>query len=235
MRATNKEIITVCKHLEPYAMLRYNAIPEIKALNYKRVKKCEYAVCVRGDFLGDPDLSWLSECDDDFDPAIAQLKYPLKVKGEPPWNYEGTLGGVNETGYMVCKISGCGKHEIKVAGVSMHQIMFDEYAFLTEEQGKEFGEANAGAKNPVFYMDAGLVSLDFSSLDFKKVPKIDRDFIAKYEEDRENCWQARGLGTAFPESEKQRQREGLSFDDAKVELATFYGVDVENIEIVIRG
>ena len=78
--------------------------------------------------------------------------------------------------------------------------------------------------------------LDFSSLDWKKVPDRDHDFINEYFEFENKFYESQeNLTTKFRKKKDIRLNEGLSIHEAKTELSKHYEIPEDSIEIHIKG
>ena len=118
-------------------------------------------------------------------------------------------------------------------------IEFSEYALITLDNFWQ------GGRNPVVYLDTfNLLEgdyLDFSILNWQKVPERDHAYIenyfaienAFYEQRESNVSHSKRRKLAV--EEKKLKQEGMSIVDAKKELSKFYSLPLENIEIILKG
>jgi len=118
-------------------------------------------------------------------------------------------------------------------------IEFSEYALITLDNFWQ------GGRNPVVYLDTwDLLTgdyLDFSTLNWQKVPERDLAYIenyfaienAFYEQRESNVSHSKKRKLAV--EEKKLKQEGMSIVDAKKELSKFYSLPLENIEIILKG
>jgi hypothetical protein len=118
-------------------------------------------------------------------------------------------------------------------------IEFSEYALITLDNFWQ------GRRNPVVYLDTwDLLTgdyLDFSTLNWQKVPERDLAYIenyfaienAFYEQRESNVSHSKKRKLAV--EEKKLKQEGMSIVDAKKELSKFYSLPLENIEIILKG
>lgn len=118
-------------------------------------------------------------------------------------------------------------------------IEFSEYALITLDNFWQ------GGRNPVVYLDTfNLLEgdyLDFSILNWQKVPERDHAYIenyfaienAFYEQRESNVSHSKRRKLAV--EEKKLKQEGMSIVDAKKELSKFYSLPLENIEITLKG
>ena len=117
-------------------------------------------------------------------------------------------------------------------------IEFSEYALITIDNFWQ------GGRNPVVYLDTWELlngDLDFSTLNWQKVPERDLAYIenyfaienAFYEQRESNVSHSKKRKLAV--EEKKLKQEGMSIVDAKKELSKFYSLPLENIEIILKG
>jgi len=106
----------------------------------------------------------------------------------------------------------------------------------------EYAEINVpgiwqGWRNPVNYMPTSEIEIDFEKLNFKSVPERDLDFIKNHLE-YEDKFEGRSSTVDFvrePSDNHKSNEKGISIQDAKQLLAIRYDVEVDNIEIILKG
>lgn len=110
-------------------------------------------------------------------------------------------------------------------------IEFDEYAEINVPGIWK------GWRNPVIYLPTNEIEIDFEKLDFKSVPERDLGFIKSHLE-YEDKFEGRSSfveEVQGAEAIKRYSENGISISDAKQLLSIRYDVDVENIEIILKG
>ena len=115
-----------------------------------------------------------------------------------------------------------------------YMIEFEEYAEIS------IPDVWQGWRSPVIYKDTNEIQimhdLDFNSLDWKKVPDRDHDFIKEYFEFENKFYESQeNVTTKFRKKKDIKLSEGLSIHEAKTELSKYYEISEDNIEIHIKG
>ena len=137
---------------------------------------------------------------------------------------------LHRAGFLVGRISDI-VPAIGYPGARRWLVEFDEYA--------EIEIPNAWPKKnryPVRYnpteVFAGELEIDLDELGFKKSPPRDEDFCRNYVDPG---YKGNEVKTVSSSASTNDARPGLSIPEAKEELAAFYSVPAENIEVTIKG
>ena len=115
-----------------------------------------------------------------------------------------------------------------------YMIEFEEYAEVS------IPDVWQRWRSPVIYKNTNEIenthNLDFDSLEWKKVPSRDHDYIEKYFEFENKFYESQeNVTTRFRQKKDTKLNDGLSISDAKIELSKYYEISEENIEIHIKG
>ena len=110
-------------------------------------------------------------------------------------------------------------------------IEFDEYAEI------DIQHMWKGWRNPVIYKKTQEVDIDFDSLDWRKVPLRDDEFIRHHIAMENRFFGETGdvLNVENTQEEKSSTPMTLSIEEAKIGLSNKYDVPIENIEIILKG
>ena len=141
---------------------------------------------------------------------------------------EETVG--HGAGFFVGKISGL-RPAFTNQEHNRWMIEFDEYAEINVPGIWQ------GWRNPVVYMPTSEIGIDFEELNFKSVPIRDFDFIKNHLE-YEDRFEGRLPSVEVvrePRDDHRGNGNGISIQDAKQMLSIRYDVEVNNIEIILKG
>ncbi len=181
-------------------------------LDPARVRRCQYLICVRN---GNSELA-----DDDFN---------------------------HKTAFLIAKITNVVQALNLPRDESRYMIEFKEYAEI------EIPDVWKSWRSPVIYIggnppnkayENGIddLGIDFNNLHWKVVPERDNEYIQNYFQKENHFYESRESVKTQQEIQKKSKQEhywkskdGLTIDDAKKELSTFYGIKKENIEIILKG
>ena len=181
-------------------------------LNPSRVKRCQYLICVRN---GKSELA-----EDDFE---------------------------HKTAFLIAKITNVVQALNLPRDKERYMIEFKEYAEI------EIPDVWKNWRYPVIYIGGippneayknGIddLGIDFDNLNWKTVPQRDTEYIQNYfqkenqfYEGRESVINQKKIQKKSLQEHHWRSTDGLTIDDAKKELSKFYGINKENIEIILKG
>ena len=116
-------------------------------------------------------------------------------------------------------------------------VEFSEFALITLDNFWQ------GERNPIVYLDTwSLLTdgyLDFSSLNWQKVPERNLEFVQSYFAIENAFYEQRESNLSHSKKRKAEVKnstqEGMSIVNAKKELSKFYSLPLENIEIILKG
>ena len=155
---------------------------------------------------------------------VAKCKYLICVNNAKHPLSENTKN--HGEGFLVGKISGVTK-PLNNKYPKRYMIEFDEFAEIQTDVIWK------GKRNPLTYIKTKEFDVDLDSLDFRKVPERDMEYVSMIQKKEGNYY------VKPPKSKdtdnKTEVTKGLSISDAKLGLSIKYEIPVENIEIILKG
>ena len=106
-------------------------------------------------------------------------------------------------------------------------IEFDEFAEIQTDVIWK------GKRNPLTYIKTMEFDVDLDSLDFRKVPERDMEYVSMIQK-KEGDYYVKPPKSKDTDN-KTEVTKGLSISDAKLGLSIKYEIPVENIEIIMKG
>ena len=137
---------------------------------------------------------------------------------------------LHRAGFLVGRISDI-VPAIGYPGARRWLVEFDEYAEIEIPNAWPKKNRYPVRYNPTHIFTSEL-GIDLDELDFKKTPPRDEDFCRNYMDPGYKDKEGKAPTSS---ASADSARPGLSIPEAKEELAVFYTVPVENIEVTIKG
>ena len=155
---------------------------------------------------------------------VAKCKYLICVNNAKHPLSENTKN--HGEGFFVGKISGVTK-PLNNKYPKRYMIEFDEFAEIQTDVIWK------GKRNPLTYIKTKEFDVDLDSLDFRKVPERDMEYVSMIQK-KEGDYYVKPPKSKDTDN-KTEVTKGLSISDAKLGLSIKYEIPVENIEIIMKG